>query len=182
MSLGRNFSDPSSLNENIPSALKLNGLTLLGFDVLGNPQGLNGFGGGLRFDNFSKNKKDASDVYSFNAAVLTALLNYRLVNSGTYYGPILGIGMAHNCELESKINSSSSTTYIAQNNMSYSLGAEGGWHVGHLAVGGELGYMSLKAKNFKTETDTYLTNTSNGNLKSANFSGIYYRFQIGMRF
>jgi hypothetical protein len=182
MSLGRNFSDPSSLNENIPSALKLNGLTLLGFDVLGNPQGLNGFGGGLRFDNFSKNKKDASDVYSFNAAILTALLNYRLTNAGTYYGPILGIGMAHNSELESKINNSASTTYTAQKNMSYSLGAEGGWHVGHLALGGEIGYMSLKAKNFKSESDSYLTNSSNGNLKSANFSGIYYRFQIGMRF
>lgn len=182
MSLGRNFSDPASLNENIPSGLKLNGLTLVGFDVLANPQGLNGFGFGLRFDNFSKNKKDASDVYSFNSAILSALLNYRIVNSGNYYGPIVGIGMAHNSEIESKINSPSSTTYIAQNNMSYSLGAEGGWHIGHLALGGEVGYMSLKAKNFKSETETYLVNSNNGNLKNADFSGIYYRFQIGMRF
>ncbi|MFZ4712079.1 MAG: hypothetical protein ACOYL6_00070 [Bacteriovoracaceae bacterium] len=181
MGFGHTWGDPASLNENIPAGLQMKGLNILGFDIIGNPMGLAGFGGGLRFDNFSKIKKDAGDEYSFRSSVLTALLNYRVINNSVYAGPIIGIGMAHSTDLKSKIGGTG-TSYNAEKNRSFSLGAEGGIHIGHLALGGEFGYIHFKSRDFKDDSGGFLVNTDTGNKKNAGFSGTYMRFLVGIRF
>ncbi len=182
MNIGKAFGDPESLNEALPDGLQLQGLTLFGFDILANPVAFGGFGAGLRFDNYTNNEKKEGNEFSYNAAVLSLLVNYRFINTGLYAGPIVGIGLGHDAEVDSKINSSTKSTYKADNNRSFTIGAEGGAKLGILVLGGELGYLYLKSTGLKDGNGSHLTNLENGNKKNANFSGPYMRLQVGMGF
>lgn len=151
----------------IPSAAPNAGLT---FDAIATIP-LVGIGGGLRYENMNIGY-DSSTIDVKNEMKRTALiLNYRIINTLLYLGPILTYGLNHSNEIKlsasgvdlNKISSSSVT--------SYSAGLEAGVSLVGFMVGAELGNMWMNYKNAK---DSITSQTHD-----LDMSGTYLKVFVG---
>jgi len=105
-----------------------------------------GLGGGLRMENM-KIATDSSSVNIENQLNRTALiLNYRLINTIIYLGPILTYGLSHSNSIKLSSNGTDLSKISSSKVSSYSLGIEAGASLLGFLVGAELGTMSMKYK------------------------------------
>lgn len=182
LNLGRTFSNPDSLNEGLSERLHISGLSNIGFDLLINPLFLpGGLGFGMRFDSFQTAQKDGNDEFSYSGSSFSMLVNYRLINTGFYAGPLIGIGVGNSAKVETVFGSAPKTTYEAGKIRNISFGVEGGARVTSLVFGGEFGYQYYNVKNFMDGNANYLTN-SMGTPKEGDLSGLYMKISCGFSF
>lgn len=182
LNMGRTFSNPESLNEGIPEKVHISGLNNIGFDLLTNPSFLpGGLGFGLRFDSFQTAQKEGDNELSYSGSSFIFLMNYRLINTGAYAGPILGIGIGNNGKIEAQLNGNPKTTYETDEIRAVSLGIEGGMKIVTLMFGGEVGYQYYNAKNF-IDGNGNTFRDSTGAPKAGDLSGMYIKVSCGFSF
>lgn len=151
-----------------PSGVPLLGLTLDGIVTVP----VVGIGGGLRLEDL-KIGYDANSIDVESKLTRTSLIvNYRLINTLLYLGPIVTYGLSHtnNISMEAlgtKVNDIKSTSVS-----SYSIGLEAGAKLVGFQVGGELGYMDLRYKDAK--------DSIGGGTHDINMSGNYLKIFVGI--
>ncbi len=181
LTFGRVFGSSDELNEGIPSGAKLQGINVIGMDLIGNPVFLGGLGAGFRVEDFSSRADQGSDEHSFNTSALSLLLNYRIINTGIYAGPILALGLITDSKIERAINGETKKEYTADKNTLGSLGFEGGAKLGFLGVGAEAGLLYLKAEDFRDKDGNLYMNTQGQN-RVANYKNPYIKLHLGLSF
>lgn len=131
-----------------------------------------GIGGGLRYENM-KISADNSNLDLENQLTRTSLiLNYRLINTLIYLGPIMTYGLSHSNSIRLSSGGSDLSKISSNNVSSYSIGIEAGASLLGFLVGAELGTMSMKYKDAK---DSIIT-TQSGDL---DMSGTYAKIFVG---
>lgn len=146
----------------------------LGADLIVSPP-LIDWGFGIRYENLglsaSSNGIDAK-VTNTRTAIL---VNYRILNTLAYVGPIFTYGVSHSGNFEIKENGILRADYNAGSASSYSLGFEAGAKLIGFLVGGELGYQDLRWKDAKSTVGT-------GSTQDINLSGTYAKIHLGFGF
>lgn len=152
----------------IPSAAPNAGLT---FDAIATIP-LVGIGGGLRLENM-KISFDNSSLDVENQLNRTSLiLNYRLIDTLIYLGPIMTYGLSHSNSIRLRSGGTDLSKISSNNVSSYSIGIEAGASLLGFLVGAELGTMTMKYKDAK---DSIIT-TQSGDL---DMSGSYAKIFVG---
>lgn len=156
---------------------ELTGAKVLGVDLLVSPPMFN-LGIGLRVE--AAKEEDSAFATDVKMAYTrtSLLLNYRLIDTLFFAGPIASVGLKHRFEMAiptdpEKISSESAT--------SYSLGFEGGAQLGIILIGAEVGYQSLKFKSFK-EIDGSPWDNNGITISQLDMSGMYYKVMLGVGF
>lgn len=154
----------------VPSAAPNAGLT---FDAIATIP-LVGIGGGLRLENM-KVSSDNSTLDVENQLNRTSLIiNYRLIDTLIYLGPIMTYGLSHSNSIKLKAGGTE-VSHISSNNVSsYSIGIEAGASLLGFLVGAELGTMNMKYKDAKDS----LTNQTHDLDMSGSYAKIFVGFGI----
>lgn len=151
----------------VPSASPNAGLTLDAIATIP----LVGLGGGLRMENM-KISYDSSVLDITNELSRTSLIvNYRLINTLVYVGPIATYGLSHTNKI-SIGNAAGDLSKITSSKVSsYSAGLEAGVSIIGFMVGAEVGKMWM---NYKDATDSI-----SGTIGDLDMSGNYAKLFIG---
>ncbi len=139
-----------------------------------------GFGFGARYENLGFKVDNAGLEYKTSTTRTALLVNYRLLNTFFFLGPIATYGISHTNNMKWSVSSpalSVPTTakgdLIPQSSTSYSLGIEAGIKMLNFLLGAEVGYEDFK---WKKMTD------STGNLTTTpdlNMNGVYTKVMFG---
>ena len=126
-----------------PAATPNEGLTL---DAIATVP-LVGIGGGLRMENMKISYDNSALGISNQLSRTSLIVNYRIINTLIYLGPIFTYGLSHTNSV--KLTSSDvELSNISSNKVSsYSLGVEGGASLLGFMVGAELGKLAMSYKN-----------------------------------
>lgn len=155
-------------SSDIPSATPNAGLTLDAIATIP----LVGLGGGLRMENM-KIAYDSSALGIENQLNRTSLIvNYRLINTLIYLGPIFTYGLSHSNSIKLTSDGSDLSKISSSKVSSYSLGLEAGASLLGFLVGAEVGSLSMK---YKDATDSL--NTSR--VHDLDMSGTYAKIFVG---
>lgn len=115
-----------------------------------------GLGAGLRYENlgfkFSSNGID----YKSSASRTALLVNYRLINTLLYLGPIFSYGISHSNNITVTYGGSTADL-TPDSSSSYTIGLEGGSKIGGFLLGAELGYENFQWKTLKDKNGTLTT-------------------------
>jgi hypothetical protein len=134
----------------MPSAIPTVGLTLDAIVTIP----LVGIGGGIRTEDM-KIGYDSDVLGIDNSFKRTALiLNYRLLNTLVYLGPIFTLGVNHSNQLKISSGGTELSKIKSSKVSSYSAGLEVGASLIGLMAGAEMGYMSMKYKDATDELNT----------------------------
>lgn len=157
-------------SSNVPTAAPNAGLTLDAVVTIP----LVGLGAGLRMENM--NIKYESDVMTIqNQLTRNALIvNYRLINTLVYLGPIFTYGLSHTNKIKMSSGGSDISNISSDKVSSYSIGLEGGASLLGLMVGAEAGTMTM---NYKDATDSITANVHDLNM-SGNYVKVFLGFGI----
>lgn len=131
---------------------------------------------GLRYENLSGKKESGSYSTEAKYTRTSAVIGYRIWNTGLYLGPLLTVGMAN---LTYKTQSASSAESKVDKT-SFGLGFEAGVHLVGLLVGAEVGFVSANLGNLKSGGSD--AKGANGEVMTADLSGTYARAVIGLSF
>lgn len=152
----------------IPAATPNAGLTLDAIATIP----LVGLGGGLRMENM-KIAYDSSILGIENKMTRTALIvNYRLINTLIYLGPIFTYGLNHSNSIKLTSNGSTLSNISSSKVSSYSMGLEGGASLLGFMVGAEVGTMGMKYKDATDSVDTT-------RVHDLDMSGTYAKIFVG---
>lgn len=158
----------SGATSNIPSAAPNAGLTL---DAVFNIPFV-GLGAGIRSENM-KISYDSSALGIENELKRNALIiNYRILNTLIYLGPIFTYGLSHSNGLKLTSGSSTLADVSSSKVTSYSLGLEAGASLLGLMVGAEVGTMQMKYQDAKDSVNP-------SEIHDLNMSGPYAKVFIG---
>jgi hypothetical protein len=171
--VGLNTTNPGDLNKLTNPPVSLAGLLAYGADVIVSPP-LIGVGFGLRYEAAGQKVEGGGASIDLKATRVAAVVNYRLIETGIFLGPIATVGLTHSLNLTAN-GSSNGTTIDGTNATSYSLGAEGGVNLLGLVLGAEVGYQSWIVNDIKSGGSA-IANTK------ADLSGIYARALVGFGF
>jgi hypothetical protein len=154
-------------SSNVPTAAPNAGLTLDALVTIP----LVGLGAGLRMENM--NIKYESDVMTIqNQLTRNALIvNYRLINTLVYLGPIFTYGISHTNKIKMSSGGTDLSSISSSKVSSYTLGLEAGASLLGLMVGAEAGTMMM---NYKDATDSITAAIHN-----LDMSGNYVKLFIG---
>lgn len=135
-------------------------------------------GFGLRFEGMEEKRSQFGQKVQMDLARLAVLVNYRLIDTLFFAGPIASYGINHRLEFAiptepEKISSDSSS--------SYSIGIEGGVKLLLARIGAEVGYQSLKFKSLK-ELDGTPWDKNGLAIGEIDLSGVYYKLLVGVGF
>lgn len=157
-------------SSNVPTAAPNAGLTLDAVVTIP----LVGLGAGLRMENM--NIKYESDVMTIqNQLTRNALIvNYRLINTLVYLGPIFTYGLSHTNKIKMSSGGSDISNISSDKVSSYSIGLEGGASLLGLMVGAEAGTMTM---NYKDATDSITAKVHDLNM-SGNYVKVFLGFGI----
>lgn len=131
------------------------------------------FGLGVRYENLAV-KYDAfggTTNVDLNATNIGLLLNYRIINTLVYLGPIAFVGLSNSASYKTTVAGVEVLNEKYKSSMLYSLGFEGGASLGLLSLGAEAGYAFYK---YDHDTGT-LTD-------QLDLSGLYAKILIGFGF
>jgi hypothetical protein len=172
---GMGFVDPKGFNDEagvtVPALYQMSGL---GLDaILDLPLVPVGFG--LRYEMMGSEDSLAGLTRTFKMNRLAVLVNKRLLDFGIFLGVIGSFGLTHDTSYKLAAGGSSAT-YTADSTFSASVGAEAGMNLLGMLVGAELGYQTIKAKDFKDGT-TPITNNP-----EMDITGIYAKVNVGIGF
>lgn len=171
---GLNTVNPGELNKLTSPAVSLAGLLAYGAEVIVSPP-LLGVGFGLRYEAAGQKVETGIASLDLKATRLAAVVNYRLIETGLYLGPIATFGLTHTLDATASA-STFGTKFTGEKSMSYSLGVEGGVNLMGLILGAEVGYQSWMVSEIKDAAGSLIANTK------ADLGGIYARAVIGFGF
>lgn len=143
----------------------------IGFDALFIAPVL-GIGAGLRYENLGFNASSGGLEFKTQATRTSVLINWRLINTVMYLGPIATIGMSHANNIK-WTEGSNATDFSPDTTSSYSVGLEAGVGLLGFLVGAEAGYQNMKWNKVKDSTGTF-TNTPD-----LDMSGSYAKVILG---
>lgn len=133
---------------------------------------------GLRYESTKDDKSAFAESVNYSINRLALILNYRIINTGIYLGPIATYGLSNqlNFAIPSDLD-----TFKSDKSQSYSIGVEGGAKLGLLRLGLELGQSTLVFDSIKDITG--VTPVKNGlTVSKLDFSGTYYKIHFGFGF
>lgn len=145
-----------------------------GADIIITPPLLN-IGFGLRTESLGFNISKASLTYETTARRNAALINYRLIDTVFFLGPILSYGISHSSNIKWS-DGNTRGDLEPESVSSYSGGIELGIHFLSLLIGAEVGQEVYKWNRLKDKTNT---TTEKPDL---DFSGTYGKVLFGFHF
>lgn len=131
-----------------------------------------GIGGGLRYENLGFTASSGSLEYKSQATRTSILLNWRLIDTLMYLGPIASIGMTHTNSMKWS-EGANRAEFAPDSSASYTVGLEAGVGLLGFLVGAEAGYQNMKWNRMKDSTGT-ITNTPD-----LDMSGTYFKIILG---
>ncbi len=131
-----------------------------------------GIGGGLRYENLGFNASQGSLNYKSQLTRTSVIVNYRLINTVMYLGPIFTLGMSHSGSIKWS-EGNTATNFSPDSIASYTAGLEAGVGMLGFVVGAEAGYQNMKWNRVKDSTNTF-TGTPN-----LDMSGTYFKVVLG---
>lgn len=155
-------------SSNVPSVSPNYGLGLDALIVLP----IVGLGAGIRYENLGFKVSNNGLEYTTSATRTAALINYRIINTLMYLGPIASYGLSHDNSIKWTSGSTTSDFKIGDCT-SYSVGLEAGVKLIGFMVGGEAGYESMKWSSM-TDKNSVVSGT-----KSLDMSGTYFKVMLG---
>ncbi len=143
----------------------------LGADVIISPP-LFPVGFGVRYENMGVNASQSGLEFKANYTRTALLLNYRLIDTLIFLGPIASYGLSHSGEIKAITNSVETANLSSTKISSYSIGLEAGVKLIGFHVGAEAGYEDFRWKEAHDKT---------GNLadQDINMSGSYVKVLLG---
>ena len=138
-----------------------------------------GFVGGLRYERLTERKTAGNFDYDANFTRTSLVAGYRILDTGWYLGPIATLGLSS--KLDYVMNNGSRIAMKSANKSNYSVGVEGGFQALGYLVGAEIGYLSAKLGDMENKA-TGGAYTSNGQVVTADMSGVYTRIVAGFTF
>ena len=163
--LSQVYSGPSS----IPVVAPVYGV---GADILFNFP-LSSWGVGLRYENLNLKVSNSTLDISIATSRSALVVNYRIINTLVFLGPIATYGLTHSGTVKVKENGTEISNISAGSYSSYSIGLEGGISLVGLLLGAEIGNESFV---FNNTSDSGSAGRPPGSL---NMSGLYGKVMVG---
>jgi len=167
--VGMNAADPKDLNTAINSGLDSNSIDNYNLDVYVNLPALP-IGVGLRNEWLKGEASFGADAWDIDANNLTVLVDWRIIDSVIYVGPLVTIGAPFGDILANSGGNSDKAT-LKMDQLSYGIAAEAGIKIGSLILGAEAGYQSVKLKA-----------GSGSSQVDVDLSGVYGKAMVGISF
>ncbi len=131
-----------------------------------------GIGVGLRYENLGFTASSNGLEYKSSTTRTAVILNYRLIDTLMFLGPIATYGISHSNNMKWSIGSQSADL-TPSSSSSYSFGLEAGAKLGGFLLGAEVGYQNFP---WKQMTDSKGTVTTRPDL---DMSGTYAKVLFG---
>jgi len=136
------------------------------------------FGFGLRYEKTGDDLTQFAERVDYTIDRLALVLNYRIINTLFYVGPIATYGLSH--ELDFKIPTDLNELKAGKSK-SYSVGLEGGVKLAIFRFGVEVGQMTMTFDDIKDING--VAQTKNGlAVSKLDFGGTYYKAVVGIGF
>lgn len=157
-------------DSDIPSAAPSAGLNM---DVIATLP-IIGLGAGLRYEDFKINYDSGGFTVENSFKRTSMILNWRLIDTLLYVGPILTYGMNHTNKIKFTSGAGTLMDINSSSVSSYSVGLEAGAKLIGLRAGAEMGYMNMT---YKDATDSVTAGKAD-----LNMSGNYVKVMVGFGF
>ncbi|MGZ3744252.1 MAG: hypothetical protein ACXVB1_12505 [Pseudobdellovibrionaceae bacterium] len=144
----------------------------LGADVIVSPP-LFPIGFGLRYENMGVSASSGSLEFKANYTRTAILLNYRLIDTLVFLGPIFSYGLSHSGSVKALNGGTEIANFGSSKISSYSVGLEAGVKLIGINVGAEAGYQDFRWKDAQDSTNTLAT-------QDINMSGSYVKVLLGI--
>ena len=135
-------------------------------------------GFGIRYETSSFSKTEFAEQVDYTLARTALVLNYRIVNTGFYVGPIITYGVSNSITFKLPLDPE---VYTAGKSNSYSLGLEAGAKLGLFRMGIEVGQLHLVYSDLK-DISGVVPNKNGLNINQLDFSSNYYKVLLGIGF
>lgn len=133
-----------------------------------------GLGGGLRYENLGFTASSNGLEYKSQITRTSLVVNYRIINTLMYLGPIATLGMSHSNNIKwSDSNTGISADLTPDSASSYTVGVEAGVSLLGFIIGAEAGYQNLKWNSLK-DSKGVITTTPD-----LDMSGTYAKIMFG---
>ncbi|MCB0368724.1 MAG: hypothetical protein KDD45_04570 [Bdellovibrionales bacterium] len=134
-----------------------------------------GIGGGLRYENLGFTASSNGLEYKSQLTRTSLVVNYRIINTLMYLGPIATVGVSHSSNIKwtDSNGATSSADLTPDSTSSYSVGLEAGLGLMGFIVGAEVGYQNLKWNTLKDSKGTITTTPD------LDMSGTYAKIMFG---
>lgn len=154
---------------NLPSVAPTYGI---GADLIVSPPFVP-LGLGLRYENMAVSASGAGNEFKADYTRTSLLLNYRIIDTLLFLGPIFSYGLSHSGSIKAIQNGTETSNWSSSKMSSYSAGLEAGVKLIGFRLGAEAGYQDFR---WKDATD------SRGGIATAkdiNMSGTYAKILLG---
>lgn len=143
----------------------------LGADVIVSPP-LFPIGFGLRYENMGLDVASNGIEFKADYTRTALIVNYRLINTLLFVGPIFSYGISHSGSVKALQNGTETANMSSDAISSYSAGLEAGVKLIGFHLGAEAGYQDFRWKNAHDKT---------GNIadQNINMSGTYAKILLG---
>jgi hypothetical protein len=131
-----------------------------------------GIGGGIRYENMGFNASSGSLEYKSQVTRTSLIVNYRLIDTVMYLGPIATMGMSHSNSIK-WTEGGTTADFSPGSTSSYSVGLEAGVGLLGFLVGAEAGYQNMKWNKVK-DANNIVTGTPD-----LDMSGTYVKIVLG---
>jgi hypothetical protein len=133
-----------------------------------------GLGGGLRYENLGFTASSNGLEYKSQITRTSLIVNFRLINTIMYLGPIATLGLSHSNNIKwTDSNTGLSADLSPDSAGSYSVGLEAGIGLLGFIIGAEAGYQNLKWNSLK-DSKGVITSTPD-----LDMSGTYAKIMFG---
>lgn len=129
---------------------------------------------GVRYEEASQKRSDSSSEWKLNVNNLALLVDFRIINSKIYLGPIVSVGYPW-ADLDFKNSGSNESHRLNSHQLSYSGGLETGIYLGPFLIGAEAGYKSVRLKSEGSSSSSSV----NTNI---HLDGFYGKAMVGFTF
>lgn len=143
----------------------------LGADVIVSPP-LFPIGFGLRYENMGLAATSGAVEFKANYSRSALLLNYRIIDTLLFLGPIFSYGVSHSGDIKAIQSGTETANMSSQKISSYSAGIEAGVKLIGFHLGAELGYQDFRWKDANDKT-------GNIAVQDINMSGTYAKILLG---
>lgn len=144
----------------------------IGADLIVTPP-LFPLGLGVRYENLGFKVSDSLAGIDTNVTRTAALINYRIIDTLLFVGPIASFGLSHSGKLKVSVNGVETSNFEAKNGTSSSFGIEAGGRLVGLQVGAEIGVQ---------QTTLNFEDSTNNTKKDVVFDGNYFKVAVGFSF
>ncbi len=135
-----------------------------------------GIGIGARYENLGFTSSKDEMTYKVSSTRMAVILNYRIINTFMFMGPIMTYGLTHTNNLKWFTTSSGTRVerdFSPNRSSSYSIGLEAGVKLASFILGAEVGYEDFKWNNMINSSFTLDTPVD------LNMNGTYAKILFG---